>query len=331
MYKIIKKMDEKKTQKVEIAQQHGIPKSTLFTILKMREEIIVLKYATAYHVTRSSAKVRQSIQNRVSEWLPLLQNVLSRYQPRDVYNADELGMFYNLIPDRTLAVKEDVCKDTKSSKERLTVLCCNMDGSDKIKPLKSPAHPKLDNLRNTEPVFLPKNTTSKPQPLDQGIIQRVKLKFQEMLVWSMVLKIEIGKDMKKAVQQRNNANCFHHAHFVTPVDEEAAASSEGPDDPPPVDTEPQPGPSTVPPSARLTVTRPRDKETGQQLAPDCTFEEFVTADYDIAVWGTLDCADDVQGQPESSDEEDGKCEAEKPAQVPTMRDLHKAGMSMPQF
>ncbi|KAJ8882975.1 hypothetical protein PR048_014814 [Dryococelus australis] len=71
----------------------------------------------------------------VSEWLPLLQHVLSRYQPHDVYNADELGMFYNLMPDRTHAVKEDMCKGTKRSKEHLTVLYYNMDGSDKMKPL----------------------------------------------------------------------------------------------------------------------------------------------------------------------------------------------------
>nr|CAD7406142.1 unnamed protein product [Timema poppensis] len=39
-YKIIKEVDEKKITKTKIAWWHGIPKSTLFMILKMREEIV---------------------------------------------------------------------------------------------------------------------------------------------------------------------------------------------------------------------------------------------------------------------------------------------------
>ncbi|KAJ8887611.1 hypothetical protein PR048_013828 [Dryococelus australis] len=164
------------------------------------------------------------------------------------------------------------------------------------------AHPELDNLRNIELVFLPKNTTSMLQPLDWEIIQQVKLKFWEMLVrrqWKQLLPVG-GQCSKKTI-----ANCFHHAHFVTPVDEEtavhvflAAASSEDPDDPHLWTQSPKPGPSTELLSVRLTVTRPCDEETWQQLAPDCTFEEFVTADDNITVWSILDYGDDIQGQHE---------------------------------
>ena len=30
------------------------------------------------------------------------------YEPRDVYNADETGLFFNVLPDRTLACKENL-------------------------------------------------------------------------------------------------------------------------------------------------------------------------------------------------------------------------------
>lgn len=71
----------------------------------------------------------------VNSWQPILASILDRYKPSDVYNADESGLFYNLLPDRTLAVRNDPCKGGKRSKERLTVLlCANMDGSDKLKP-----------------------------------------------------------------------------------------------------------------------------------------------------------------------------------------------------
>nr|CAD7460596.1 unnamed protein product [Timema tahoe] len=40
-----------------------------------------------------------------------------------------------------------------------------------------------------------------------------------------------------------------------------------------------------------------------RLAPDCTYEEYIAADDDITVWGTLDNADIIREQQESSDEE----------------------------
>ncbi|KAJ8882567.1 hypothetical protein PR048_014378 [Dryococelus australis] len=323
-YEIIEDVDEQKNPKAEIARQHGIPKSTLFTILKMREVVneyrrkaaigpmvqkkadkLTLKFGiddlkcsigwldrfkvchgiSCHKAVDESASVDPK---SVSEWLPLLQNVLSHYQPRDIYNADELGMFCNLIRDCTRAVKGDLCKGMKRSKELLTVLLGNILPSDhdfnkkawmtsavftrwprcfgaKIGAAnrkviffvdKCPAHLEL-NLRNIELVFLPKNT-SMLQPLDH-----------------MVLKMEIGKDMKwdvframeaivassMTVQQKTIANCFLHAYFVT---------------------------------------------------------QFVTANNN-AVWGTLDYTDDVQGQQELSGEGDVESETDKPAQVPRMR------------
>ncbi|KAJ8887610.1 hypothetical protein PR048_013827 [Dryococelus australis] len=224
-YEIIMEVDKQKTPKSEIARQHGIPKSTLFTILKMREErvnavkkegsnvqlknlqrmthgyleeallewfgqvraqnlpvsgpmvqkadelalrlgIDDLKCSSGWldsfkvHHRISCHKIVGEIVSvdpqSVSEWLPLLQNILSRYQPRGVYNADELGIFYNLMPDRTLAVKGDVCKGTKSSKKRLTVLlCCNMDSSD----MKSLVICKLKNPEASGRTFFHVSTT----------------------------------------------------------------------------------------------------------------------------------------------------------------------------
>jgi hypothetical protein len=45
----------------------------------------------------------------------------SGYEPRDVYSADETGLFFNLLPDRTFAYKGETCHGGKHSKDRLTV------------------------------------------------------------------------------------------------------------------------------------------------------------------------------------------------------------------
>ena len=41
-----------------------------------------------------------------------------------------------------------------------------------------PAHPRIDNLQAVELIFLPPNTTSKTQPMDQGVIRSLKAHYR---------------------------------------------------------------------------------------------------------------------------------------------------------
>ena len=68
------------------------------------------------------------------EWISTsLPALLSEFKPEDIYNADETGLFYKCLPEKTFAMKGDTCKGGKLSKERLTVLvAANMTGSDKL-------------------------------------------------------------------------------------------------------------------------------------------------------------------------------------------------------
>jgi len=49
-----------------------------------------------------------------------------------MYNADEFGLFFKLIPDKSLVLKDEtICHSGKLSKDRLTVLTCsNWFGTD---------------------------------------------------------------------------------------------------------------------------------------------------------------------------------------------------------
>jgi hypothetical protein len=42
---------------------------------------------------------------------------LEGYEQRDIYNADETGLFYNVLPDRTLALKGESCHGGKNCKD----------------------------------------------------------------------------------------------------------------------------------------------------------------------------------------------------------------------
>jgi len=84
---------------------------------------------------------------RVEEWRhDVLRDLLIQYPPQDIFNVDETGLFWRLLPDKTMTFKGnllnlhisttflgDKCSGGKRSKERITVLVgSNMDGSEKV-------------------------------------------------------------------------------------------------------------------------------------------------------------------------------------------------------
>ncbi|CAF4995818.1 unnamed protein product, partial [Rotaria sp. Silwood1] len=71
----------------------------------------------------------------VDEWRNRLSLIIDKYDPNDVYNADETSLFFKALPNRLLGMAKETCKGGKRSKERFTVLLCtNMTGKDKLQP-----------------------------------------------------------------------------------------------------------------------------------------------------------------------------------------------------
>ncbi|GBL89946.1 Tigger transposable element-derived protein 6 [Araneus ventricosus] len=65
-----------------------------------------------------------------------LPDLIKGYEQKHVFNADGTGLFYNLLPSKTLAIKSDTCLGGKKSKVRLTMsLCANANGYEKLPPL----------------------------------------------------------------------------------------------------------------------------------------------------------------------------------------------------
>lgn len=71
------------------------------------------------------------------EWISgKLKDLISKYKPEDIFNADETGVFYKALPNKTLALKNETCTGGKLSKQRLTVMvCANMAGTEKMRLL----------------------------------------------------------------------------------------------------------------------------------------------------------------------------------------------------
>ncbi len=63
----------------------------------------------------------------------LLPELLSEYKPEDIFNADEAGLFFELLPDKTMNFKGEACTGGKKGKQRVTIMvAANMTGSEKL-------------------------------------------------------------------------------------------------------------------------------------------------------------------------------------------------------
>ena len=230
----------------------------------------------------------------VSAWKEKLPCLLTGYSADDIFNIDECGLFYRLLPSKTLLKKGSKCKKGKEAKIRVTLLLgANMSGTEKIDPLmigrsanphcfqsfrkgKKPlpmkykanpkawmngdlfskymeawnekmkergrnilvfldncsAHPADKKFSNIRLSFLPANTTSHLQPMDQGVIRSFKSHYRRRLIQYIIRAIETDNKTADSVKvnllqvmhwslsawssvtQKTVRNCFRKAGFV---------------------------------------------------------------------------------------------------------------------
>jgi hypothetical protein len=196
------------------------------------------------------------------EQMEAVRQECQAYLPQDIYNMDETGNCWKMLPNRTLATESS--SGSKKAKDRVTLaLTTNGDGSHKLDPwligrFKNPRCFKnvnrqalgihyrfnktkwmtavicleflqwfdqqmrrrkvlllmdnfsghelaiqlaggVDSLQNTKVVWLPKNTTSYWQPLDQGIIATFKLFYRKHWISYILKEYEADRDPNKTV------------------------------------------------------------------------------------------------------------------------------------
>jgi len=91
-----------------------------------------LRHGIRYHQISGEAEAVDK--DSVCTWLNgLLPALLVKFAAKDIFNADEFGLFFKLMPDKSFIHKDEKCVGGKLSKERLTVLACaNSDGLEKL-------------------------------------------------------------------------------------------------------------------------------------------------------------------------------------------------------
>lgn len=91
------------------------------------------RHCIAFKVVCGEAMSVDSYSSGMTGWKIRQSVILKSSHANDIYNADEAGLFFKIMPDKTLEFKNVQCQDSKRSKEKLTVLdCANMTGTDKL-------------------------------------------------------------------------------------------------------------------------------------------------------------------------------------------------------
>ncbi|XP_053555972.1 tigger transposable element-derived protein 6-like [Bombina bombina] len=140
-------------------------------------------------------------QETVSQWEEKLKMLKEPYATKDIYNGDETGLFFRLLPSKTLGVKREKCTGGKLSKERLTVfLCGNMDGRLE-KPLVIGKAAKPHCFKNIDTTQLP-------------VIWRANKKAwmtaELMSEWLKIFDRKMKREGHKVILFLDNATCHPH-------------------------------------------------------------------------------------------------------------------------
>ena len=94
------------------------------------------RFKRRHEIRQHEIRQIDSIQPFIIKLFDLIQQN-DTLQPDQLYNADETGLFWRLLPDNTLvSAHEMAAPGIKSARERITQLCCtNAIGNHKLKPM----------------------------------------------------------------------------------------------------------------------------------------------------------------------------------------------------
>ncbi|XP_045482042.1 tigger transposable element-derived protein 4-like [Harmonia axyridis] len=85
------------------------------------------------HGEAASVSASASASESEEDWLNYIwPDIRKNYSNDDIFNADETGIFFKLMPNQTLKFQNEKCSGGEKSKDRITVLvCANMSGKEK--------------------------------------------------------------------------------------------------------------------------------------------------------------------------------------------------------
>ncbi|KFD65021.1 hypothetical protein M514_22738 [Trichuris suis] len=78
-----------------------------------------------------------------------------------------------------------------------------------------PSHPRVKHLTNVTLKFLPPNTSSKTQPLDQGVIKTIKAEYRTQLLQWVIRKTEVTSSSVEVTSTPESINALDAALWIS--------------------------------------------------------------------------------------------------------------------
>ncbi|XP_057290295.1 tigger transposable element-derived protein 4-like [Hydractinia symbiolongicarpus] len=175
------------------------------------------------------------------------------------------------------------------------------------------AHPHVENLEWVELIFLPPNTTSRTQPMDQGIIRALKAKYRSLAVGKLIKALDEEKStpkfsilaamymLRKAwddVSNKTFTNCFRKSGISQKDAERAINEDDDPFKSLTSEVEEDPIPTL---DAELSYIKRRFPD---HIDPDLSTEDFIDFHIEVSTsHGRLKTADIIAEITGTQDEE----------------------------
>ena len=118
---------------MEIAKRLGKEELTNFTTSNGRLE--KWKQIYGWREKRLCGEADEVSTTKVQAWIERLPELYQGYEPRNILNLEELGLFSKALPENSLMEKGKKIKGGKKSKQRMTVMfIVDSDGSFVFEP-----------------------------------------------------------------------------------------------------------------------------------------------------------------------------------------------------